>query len=146
MPKPTSQLLRHCIDGAGYGNSRRQSCDSGSAPAVWITSTAIALRSNDRSAFSKRRRLVGNPLAPCAPAMNDLWVIGWTQTAAPNPLADLARCPTDSEVHMITLYSLKPGFQKLLRPIARWLHDHGVSANQVTIAALSLSLATGAAL
>ncbi len=47
---------------------------------------------------------------------------------------------------MITLYSLKPGFQKLLRPIARWLHDHGVSANQVTIAALLLSLATGAAL
>ncbi|MGB5063754.1 MAG: CDP-alcohol phosphatidyltransferase family protein [Candidatus Competibacter sp.] len=47
---------------------------------------------------------------------------------------------------MLTLYSLKPGFQKLLRPAARWLHDHGVSANQITVAALLLSLATGGVL
>ncbi|MDG4554958.1 MAG: CDP-alcohol phosphatidyltransferase family protein [Candidatus Competibacter sp.] len=47
---------------------------------------------------------------------------------------------------MITLYSLKPGFQKLLRPVARWLHGRGVSANQVTVAALLLSLATGGVL
>ena len=53
---------------------------------------------------------------------------------------------TDSKARMITLYSLKPGFQKLLRPVARWLHDRGVSANQITVAALLLSLATGAAL
>ncbi len=47
---------------------------------------------------------------------------------------------------MITLYSLKPDFQNRLRPAARWLHDHGVSANQVTVTALLLSLATGGVL
>ena len=47
---------------------------------------------------------------------------------------------------MITLYSLKPGFQNRLRPVARWLHGRGVSANQVTVTALLLSLATGVVL
>lgn len=47
---------------------------------------------------------------------------------------------------MISLYSLKPGFQKRLRPVARWLHARGVSANQVTVAALLLAIATGGAL
>lgn len=40
---------------------------------------------------------------------------------------------------MITLYTLKPTFQNLLRPLAHWLHQCGVSANQVTIAALVLA-------
>jgi len=43
-----------------------------------------------------------------------------------------------------SIYDLKPRFQALLRPATRWLADHGVSANQVTIAAALLSLATGA--
>ncbi|MBK7540443.1 MAG: CDP-alcohol phosphatidyltransferase family protein [Candidatus Competibacteraceae bacterium] len=47
---------------------------------------------------------------------------------------------------MISLYAIKPGFQRLLRPIARCLHSRGVSANQVTLAALLLSLAAGGAL
>jgi CDP-diacylglycerol--glycerol-3-phosphate 3-phosphatidyltransferase len=42
-----------------------------------------------------------------------------------------------------SIYDLKPRFQALLRPATRWLADHGVSANQVTIAAALLSLATG---
>lgn len=46
---------------------------------------------------------------------------------------------------MISVYSLKPAFQNLLRPVARWLHARGVSANRVTLAALGLALATGGA-
>ena len=42
---------------------------------------------------------------------------------------------------MITLYALKPRFQDLLRPMARRLHGYGVSANQVTVAALALAVA-----
>ena len=41
-------------------------------------------------------------------------------------------------------YQLKPAFQGLLRPIVNWLARMGVTANAVTIAALLLSLATGA--
>ncbi|MBK8183991.1 MAG: CDP-alcohol phosphatidyltransferase family protein [Candidatus Competibacteraceae bacterium] len=44
---------------------------------------------------------------------------------------------------MISLYSLKPAFQNWLRPVAIGLHARGISANQVTIAALLLALATG---
>ena len=43
---------------------------------------------------------------------------------------------------MITLYELKPRFQNLLRPMARGLHGRGVSANQVTVAALALAVVT----
>ncbi|HCK82622.1 MAG TPA: CDP-alcohol phosphatidyltransferase family protein [Candidatus Competibacter sp.] len=46
---------------------------------------------------------------------------------------------------MITLYAIKPGFQNVLRPLARWLHGRGVTANRVTLAALFLSLAAGGA-
>lgn len=46
---------------------------------------------------------------------------------------------------MITLYQIKPRFQSLLRPIARQLHGRGVTANQITLAALFLSLAAGGA-
>lgn len=44
---------------------------------------------------------------------------------------------------MPSIYSIKPAFQNLLRPITRWLADHGITANQVTISALLLSLLTG---
>ena len=44
---------------------------------------------------------------------------------------------------MPSVYGLKPKFQNLLRPIVRGLARAGVTANQVTVAALLLSLATG---
>jgi CDP-diacylglycerol--glycerol-3-phosphate 3-phosphatidyltransferase len=43
----------------------------------------------------------------------------------------------------MTIYQLKPAFQNLLRPLCRALADRGVTANQVTVAALLLSLVTG---
>jgi phosphatidylglycerophosphate synthase len=46
---------------------------------------------------------------------------------------------------MATIYGLKPAFQNLLRPIVRLLARSGVTANQVTLFALVISLATGAA-
>lgn len=45
---------------------------------------------------------------------------------------------------MPSIYQLKPAFQNLLRPITRSLADAGVTANQVTLAALLLSILTGA--
>jgi CDP-diacylglycerol--glycerol-3-phosphate 3-phosphatidyltransferase len=45
-----------------------------------------------------------------------------------------------------TLYSLKPRFQALLRPLVDQLATAGVTANQVTIAALAGSVAVGATL
>lgn len=45
---------------------------------------------------------------------------------------------------MPSIYDLKPAFQNLLRPIVRGLADAGVTANQVTLAAMLLSFATGA--
>jgi CDP-diacylglycerol--glycerol-3-phosphate 3-phosphatidyltransferase len=47
---------------------------------------------------------------------------------------------------MPSIYRLKPKFQALLRPAVRQLAAAGITANQVTIAALLLSLATGAAI
>ncbi len=46
----------------------------------------------------------------------------------------------------MTIYQLKPAFQNLLRPICRALAARGITANQVTIAALLLSMATGLAI
>lgn len=43
----------------------------------------------------------------------------------------------------MTLYQIKPLFQSLLRPTMFWLHKRQVSANQITLAALALSLLTG---
>jgi CDP-diacylglycerol---glycerol-3-phosphate 3-phosphatidyltransferase len=43
----------------------------------------------------------------------------------------------------LTIYSLKPRFQALLRPLAGHLHAAGISANQVTIAACVVSVALG---
>ncbi|MCV3240235.1 CDP-alcohol phosphatidyltransferase family protein [Mesorhizobium sp. ZC-5] len=44
---------------------------------------------------------------------------------------------------MTTLYALKPGFQRRLRPICRGLAASGVTANQVTIAGAVISVSTG---
>lgn len=46
---------------------------------------------------------------------------------------------------MATIYDLKPRFQALLRPSTRWLYRLGVTANQVTLAAMVMSLLAGAA-
>ncbi len=45
---------------------------------------------------------------------------------------------------MPSIYDLKPAFQNLLRPAVRGLARAGVTANQVTLAAMALSFATGA--
>jgi len=44
---------------------------------------------------------------------------------------------------MASIYQLKPAFQNLLRPLCRWLAARDVTANQVTLAALGLSLGLG---
>jgi len=46
----------------------------------------------------------------------------------------------------MTIYDLKPAFQKLLRPACNALAKMGITANQVTIAAMLLSIVTGTAL
>jgi CDP-diacylglycerol--glycerol-3-phosphate 3-phosphatidyltransferase len=43
----------------------------------------------------------------------------------------------------VTIYDLKPAFQNLLRPVCKSLANAGVTANQVTVAALVLSLLVG---
>ncbi len=50
----------------------------------------------------------------------------------------------DEELTMASVYDLKPKFQNLLRPLAWGLASRGVTANQVTLAALGLSCGTGA--
>lgn len=44
---------------------------------------------------------------------------------------------------MASIYNLKPAFQNLLRPIVKWLAHHHVTANQVTLSAMLISLITG---
>ena len=44
----------------------------------------------------------------------------------------------------ITIYDLKPRFQALLRPLATRLAAAGVTANQVTVLAMAVSIARGA--
>jgi CDP-diacylglycerol--glycerol-3-phosphate 3-phosphatidyltransferase len=46
----------------------------------------------------------------------------------------------------MTIYQLKPAFQNLLRPLCRALAARGITANQVTISALLLSMGTGLAI
>ncbi|MBG5881988.1 CDP-alcohol phosphatidyltransferase family protein [Providencia alcalifaciens] len=46
----------------------------------------------------------------------------------------------------MTIYDLKPKFQNLLRPTVRQLFEAGITANQVTLAALGLSIIVGALL
>lgn len=41
---------------------------------------------------------------------------------------------------MPSIYQLKPAFQNLLRPLVQWLFKRGVTANQVTLFALFISL------
>ena len=41
---------------------------------------------------------------------------------------------------MLSIYQLKPRFQNLLRPLVQRLHALGITANQVTVGALVLSL------
>lgn len=41
---------------------------------------------------------------------------------------------------MLSIYQLKPRFQDLLRPLVQRLHTLGITANQVTLSALVLSL------
>lgn len=45
---------------------------------------------------------------------------------------------------MPSIYDLKPGFQSLLKPLVNALHAQGVTANQVTLAAVALSFIGGA--
>ncbi len=44
---------------------------------------------------------------------------------------------------MPTIYGLKPRLQALLRPLVARLANRGITANQVTLAALALSMASG---
>ena len=46
-------------------------------------------------------------------------------------------------VRAMTIYDIKPQFQNLLRPVCRGLAGAGVTANQVTLAAMALSFAAG---
>lgn len=43
----------------------------------------------------------------------------------------------------MTLYQIKPAFQKLLRPLMFWLAHKGITANNITISAMVLSFITG---
>lgn len=47
---------------------------------------------------------------------------------------------------MATIYDLKPSFQNLLRPMVQTLARAGVTPNQITYAALLLSISTGVAI
>lgn len=47
---------------------------------------------------------------------------------------------------MASVYDFKPAFQNLLRPLVRRIASAGATANQVTVAAILLSFATGAAI
>ena len=47
---------------------------------------------------------------------------------------------------MPSIYQLKPAFQNLLRPLVRGLAGAGVTPNQVTLAAVVLAVAVGAAI
>jgi len=44
---------------------------------------------------------------------------------------------------MTSIYAIKPAFQNLLRPLCRQLAERGITANQVTVSALLLSIMTG---
>ncbi|ATC65478.1 hypothetical protein CMV30_16850 [Nibricoccus aquaticus] len=47
---------------------------------------------------------------------------------------------------MASIYDIKPAFQNLLRPLTRALFRAGVTANQITVLAAALSIATGSCL
>jgi CDP-diacylglycerol--glycerol-3-phosphate 3-phosphatidyltransferase len=54
-----------------------------------------------------------------------------------------ASVSTIEGVSVVSVYDIKPGFQNLLRPIVVFLARRGATANQVTVAAMLLSIATG---
>jgi CDP-diacylglycerol--glycerol-3-phosphate 3-phosphatidyltransferase len=45
---------------------------------------------------------------------------------------------------MISIYKIKPAFQQLLVPVLKMLHRQGVTANQITLSSILLSLIIGA--
>ncbi len=47
---------------------------------------------------------------------------------------------------MISVYQLKPKFQQLLRPLVNGLASKGVTANEVTVVAMLMSVITGVAI
>ena len=47
---------------------------------------------------------------------------------------------------MISMYKIKPKFQQLLKPLLDWLYRRGVTANQLTVAAILLSFGMGVSL
>jgi len=47
---------------------------------------------------------------------------------------------------LLTLYTIKPKFQALLRPLTKWLAAGGITANQVTVVAALVSVALGVVL
>src|ERR1035437_2539829 len=44
---------------------------------------------------------------------------------------------------MISVYNIKPKFQQLLKPVLEKLYKAGITANQITIAAIAFSMALG---
>jgi CDP-diacylglycerol---glycerol-3-phosphate 3-phosphatidyltransferase len=56
----------------------------------------------------------------------------------------MMRRTTEHNHQMISIYQLKPAFQNLLRPIATGLAKAGVTANQVTVLAMLISIGLGA--
>ncbi len=46
---------------------------------------------------------------------------------------------------MISIYKIKPKFQQLLKPVLKVLYNLGVTANQITLASIFLSLLIGVA-
>ncbi|PIF47441.1 CDP-diacylglycerol--glycerol-3-phosphate 3-phosphatidyltransferase [Chryseobacterium sp. 52] len=44
---------------------------------------------------------------------------------------------------MISVYKLKPKFQQLLTPILLWLHKNNITANQITVSSILLSVVIG---
>jgi CDP-diacylglycerol---glycerol-3-phosphate 3-phosphatidyltransferase len=58
-------------------------------------------------------------------------------------------CASEAQLEntaMNSVYAFKPKFQSLLRPFSHWLARSGVTANQVTVLAMLLSSAMGAAI
>lgn len=50
------------------------------------------------------------------------------------------------KLRITSIYNLKPAFQKLLRPLCRWLAKHHFKPNQITIIAVIISFLTGVAI
>ena len=44
---------------------------------------------------------------------------------------------------MISVYQIKPAFQRLLKPILRTLYNNSITANQITVSAIMLSAGLG---